>query len=178
MNVTFAYPVRFHRAKEGGWLISSRDLPEVVTQAGEDEDRFDVAEGALQAAFEYRILKKEELPRPSKPRKGEELVDLPVETAAKAALHMVVLAEGSSKAEIAKRLSIDEKEARRLMDPQHSTKVPRVAEALAAYGTRLRISVVPATSAASRRGGVLTAAKSVRRVEARIGNGGRRSAKK
>lgn len=176
MNVTFAYPVRFERAQEGGWLISSRDLPEVVTQAEEDENPFDVAEGALQAAFEYRILKKEELPRPSKARNDEELIDLPVETAAKAALHMVVLAEGSTKAEIAKRLCIDEKEARRLMDPQHSTKVPRVAEALAAYGTRFRISIVPATGAASP-AKVLAAGKSAKKREVRRVTG-RQSTKK
>lgn len=52
----FAYPVRFKRDKDGDWLITARDLPEVVSQAKSSENRVDVAEGALQAEIESRIL--------------------------------------------------------------------------------------------------------------------------
>ena len=180
MNVTFAYPVRFERAEEGGWVISSRDLPELWSQAEDDEDRVEVAEGALQAAFEYRIMKKEPLPQPSKPRTNEQLVTVPVETATKAALHMVVAEEKVTKTELAKRLALDEKEVRRLMDPQHASKVPRIAQALAAYGKRIQISIVPASSrAASRASKVLDVGKPMAaKRDARQGTGGRQSTKK
>jgi len=84
MDINFAYPVRFVRAR-GGWVITCRDLPEVISQAEEEENRIDVAEGALQAAFESRIVLKEPVPAPSPKRAGEEVVTVPVETARKAA---------------------------------------------------------------------------------------------
>jgi antitoxin HicB len=140
MDFTFAYPVRFERAEEGGWVITCRDLPEVVSQAEDDEDRIDIAEGALQAAFESRIMLKEPIPRPSPKRAGEEVVSVPIETATKAALHLA--ASDVSKSEIARKLGVNEKEVRRLMDPAHASKVPRMAEVVAALGKRMRITLV------------------------------------
>jgi len=148
MEFKFAYPVRFERAAEGGWVITCRDLPEVVSQADEDEDRIDIAEGALQAAFESRILLKEPFPAPSEKQPGEDIVAVPIETATKAALHMVVQESGESQVAAARRMKLDEKEVRRLLDPAHSSKVPRIAEAIASYGRRFQISVVDITDEA------------------------------
>lgn len=141
MDITFAYPLLF-KSEEGGWVITCRDLPELVSQAAKGEDRVEVAEGALQAAIEGRLLLKRELPIPSAARGDEVMVTLPVETATKAALHLMVAEEKVSKSDLARRIDLDEKEVRRLLDPQHSSKVPRIADALAAYGRRLQISVV------------------------------------
>lgn len=137
----YAYPVRFERAQEGGWVITSRDLPEVVSQAEDSEDRVDVAEGALQAAIEGRILSNEAIPSPSDPKKGEEVVAIPVDTAAKAALYSRVRELGLSKADLAKKMEVNEKEARRLLDPTHPSKLPRIAQALHALGQRLQLAV-------------------------------------
>jgi antitoxin HicB len=142
MEFKFAYPVRFQRADEGGWVITCRDLPEVVSQAEDDEDRIDVAEGALQAAFETRIMLKESFPPASSKRVDEEIVSVPIETATKAALHMVVREAGESQVAAGRRMKLNEKEVRRLLDPSHSSKVPRIAEAIARYGRRIQISVV------------------------------------
>ncbi len=85
--LVYSYAVKFAPATEGGWIISCRDLPEVVSQAEADEDRIDIAEGALQAAIEGRVLTSGAIPAPSPARRGEIEVSLPVETAAKAALY-------------------------------------------------------------------------------------------
>lgn len=141
-TITFAYPILFERAEEGGWVITSRDLPEVVSQAEDGEDRVNIAEGALQAAIEGRLLLDKVIPAPSGARRHEVLVTVPVETATKAALHRMVAEENISKSDLARKIDLDEKEVRRLLDPQHSSKVPRIADALAAYGRRLQISIV------------------------------------
>src|SRR4029077_19428636 len=99
------------------------------------------------AAFEGRILHGGGFPRPSRPRSGEEIVTVPVETATKAALHLVVAEARESKSQLARRMNVDEKEVRRLMDPTHSSKVQRVAAAVAAYGRRIRITIVEAEKA-------------------------------
>jgi antitoxin HicB len=46
-----------------------------------------------------------------------------------------------TKAELAKRLQCDEKEVRRLLDPRHPSKLPRIEAALATVGHRLIVSL-------------------------------------
>jgi antitoxin HicB len=137
----FAYPVRFRRDKDGDWLIMARDLPELVSQAKGSENRVDVAEGALQAAIEGRILFGDPIPVATAPKRGEIIVSVPVDTAAKAALYLAVRDLSLSKSEFARRAQLHEKEARRLLDPTHPSKLPRIAAALNALGKRLQVSV-------------------------------------
>ncbi len=42
-----------------------------------------------------------------------------------------------SKSELARRLGVRETEARRILDPMHATKLPRLQEALVIFGKRL-----------------------------------------
>lgn len=142
---TYAYPSKISRAREGGWLIAFRDFPEGHSQAEGGEDLIDVAEGLLQACIEARLLDGLEVPEPSGARPGELVIGVPIETAAKAALLKAVAATGHSQLAIAKALQIDEKEVRRMLDPRHSSKLPRVARVLKALGKELRITLVDAT---------------------------------
>jgi antitoxin HicB len=48
---------------------------------------------------------------------------------------------GISKVELARKLGIDEKEVRRMLDAGHGTKLPRIAEAVEALGRHLHISL-------------------------------------
>lgn len=138
---TYDYAFRF--AKEGnGWVITCRDLPEAISQAEANEDRIEVAEGCLQAAIESRIRDNEPLPVASKLRRGEAMISPPAATAAKAALYDAIREAGISKIELARKLGIDEKEVRRMLDAGHGTKLPRIAEALEALGRHLHIALV------------------------------------
>ena len=47
----------------------------------------------------------------------------------------------SSKVELAKRLQCDEKEVRRLLDPRHPSKLPRIEAALEAVGRQLVVGL-------------------------------------
>ena len=48
----FTYPVKLTRdRKDGGYVVSCRDIPEVITQGDSIEDALSEAEGALQAAL-------------------------------------------------------------------------------------------------------------------------------
>ena len=48
---------------------------------------------------------------------------------------------GITKVQLAKRLGVDEKEVRRLLDPHYGSKLPRIAQAIAALGRRLVIGL-------------------------------------
>jgi antitoxin HicB len=139
----FAYPFRFRRAPEGGWVVTCRDLPEAISQAATHEDRLAIASGCLQAALEARMRYAMGIPRPSTPRIGEIVVAAPVETAAKAALHEAMRAAKVSRSELARRLGVDEKEVRRMLDPGYGSKLPRIASAIEAVGQRMVVGVEP-----------------------------------
>ena len=140
----YAYPARIARAREGGWLIQFRDFPEGHSQAEDGEDIIDIAEGLLQACIEARLLDSMEVDEPSATRTGEVLVSVPLETATKAALLSAVASTGTSRVALAKAVNMDEKEIRRMLDPRHSSKLPRLARVLKALGKELTISVVDA----------------------------------
>jgi antitoxin HicB len=54
-----------------------------------------------------------------------------------------VRASGISKSEFARRIGKDEKEARRILDPKHPTKLTTLTAALRELGQRLVIGVEP-----------------------------------
>jgi antitoxin HicB len=139
----FAYPATLAADEtDGGFVVTCRDIPEAVTQGDTLEDAIEAAEGALEAAIEMRIEDSLDIPLPSKARKGERLACLPVGSAMKAAVYLAMKEQGLSKADLARRMDLDEKEARRILDPRHATKVPTLERALHALGKRVEVVVV------------------------------------
>ncbi len=139
----FTYPVILTADHDdGGYAVTCRDVPEVVTQGETIEDAISEAEGALEAAIEMRIEDGLDIPVPSLKRRGERLARLPVGSAMKAALYISMREQNVSKAELARRLGLDEKEARRMLDPKHGTKVPALERALHALGKRVELVVI------------------------------------
>lgn len=138
----FAYPARFvSDKKDGGFVVSFRDIPEAITQGETVDECREEAAGALQAALEGRILSNLDIPKASRPKRGEHLIAVPVQTALKAALYLEMQRTGISRVELARRLRIDEKEARRMLDPHHPTKADRLERALAVLGRHAELRV-------------------------------------
>lgn len=127
--------------KDGGYVVTFRDIPEAVTQGDIVEECLEEAAGALQAALEGRIMDGLDIPAPSKAKRGERLIAVPVQTALKAALYLAMQEQGITRVELARRLRIDEKEARRMLDPYHATKAERLEQALAALGRHAELRV-------------------------------------
>jgi antitoxin HicB len=138
----FTYAIKLTRdRKDGGYVVSCRDIPEVITQGDTIEQAITEAEGALQAAIEGRIEDGLDIPTPTRPKHGERMVAAPITTALKAAVYMSMREQGVSKAELARRMGAHEKEARRMLDPHQQTKVPTLERALAVLGRRAAIAV-------------------------------------
>ena len=138
----FAYPARFAPdKKDGGFVVTFRDIPEAITQGDTVEECREEAAGALQAALEGRIMSDLDIPKASKLKRGEYLIAVPVQTALKAALYLEMGKAGITRVELARRLHIDEKEARRMLDPHHPTKADRLERALAVLGRHAELRV-------------------------------------
>ena len=137
----FEYAVKLTPDKAGGFVVTCRDLPEVVTQGESVEDALAEAGDAMDEAFAGRIDDREEFPIPTPAKRGEYMVAPPAEMAAKAALYVAMQKAGISNSELARRLHVNEKEVRRLLDPHHGSKLPRLSEAISALGARLVIGL-------------------------------------
>lgn len=140
----FEYPVLLKAAAEGGFVVTCRDLPHLITQGEDLADALAEAADAMDEVFATYMLEGMEFPAPSAPKRRERMVSPPAETVAKAALYVAMREAGITKTQLARRLGVDEKEVRRLLDPHYGSKLPRIAEAISLLGRRLVISLQPA----------------------------------
>ena len=135
----FTYPARLRPDSTGELIVSFRDLPECLTSGADQAEALAEAADALEEAIAGRIDDAERIPVPSARRSGEHHVAVLAGTAAKAALALALRESGLSRVAIAKRLGVDEKAVRRMLDPRHSTAVGRIETALRALGQELVI---------------------------------------
>lgn len=138
MSHEFAYPAFLSREPDG-FVVTFRDVPEAITQGDDLAGALAEAADALEEAVAGRVRRGDVIPEPSRLRGGEHLVPVPAQTAAKAALYLALGEAGITKAQLAARLGCDEREVRRLLDPRHLSKLPRIQRALATLGKRLAL---------------------------------------
>jgi len=139
---SFVYPATLTPDnKDGGFVVNFIDLPEAITQGDNVDNALLEAADCLEEAIANRIAMGLPIPSPSTIKKGQYSVALPAQMAAKAALYLAIQEIGISKVDLAKRLGCDEKEVRRLLDPHHSSKIPRIESALHAVGKQLIVGV-------------------------------------
>ncbi|HZF13204.1 MAG TPA: type II toxin-antitoxin system HicB family antitoxin [Thermoanaerobaculia bacterium] len=139
----FAYPVMLTPDEiEGGFVVTFPDLPEAITQGEDTAGALEEAADALEEAIAGRIRRGDPIPRPSITADSQLRVPVPALTAAKAALYLALRETGISKSELAARLGCDEKEVRRLLDPRHPSKLPRIEKALSSLGKSLAVRLV------------------------------------
>ena len=139
---SFVYPATLTPDnKDGGFVVNFIDLPEAITQGDNVDNALLEAADCLEEAIANRIAMGLPVPSPSTIKKGQYSVALPAQMAAKAALYLAIQEIGISKVDLAKRLGCDEKEVRRLLDPHHSSKIPRIESALHAVGKQLIVGV-------------------------------------
>ena len=139
---TFVYPAKFEPgSKPGVLVVTFRDVPEAITQGDGEKDALWQAADCLEEAIAGRIADGREIPKASRAMRGERLIPLPAPMVAKAALYLAMAEAAISNVQLAKKLGCDEKEVRRMLDPRHPTKLPRIQDALNVFGKRLVMSV-------------------------------------
>lgn len=137
----FIYPARIEPDKNGFFLVTFRDLMFAATDGKSFQEALVAATDCLEEAIAMCIDDGLQIPLPSKQQKDEIGIVLPALMASKAALYITIKKKGLTKASFARLLNVDEKEGRRLLDPHHKTKIPRINEALSALGNKLVIGL-------------------------------------
>ena len=135
------YPVRLKAAEEGGYVVTFPDIPEAITQGEDRNDALHHAAEALETALEFYFEDRRPVPAPSKPKRGQAIVELPSSVAAKVLLLNEMLRQKVRPAELARRMGTTPQEVNRLTNIRHTTRIDRVDTALRALGKRLLLRV-------------------------------------
>jgi antitoxin HicB len=138
---TYTYGALFERGAKSGIVVSFPDVPEVITQGRDEADARSMAAEALGMVLLTYLEQDRALPKPSKRRKELAAITVEPEIAAKLAVIEAFKAARITQGELATRLGKDGREVRRILDPNHATKLPALTQALEALGRRLVIGV-------------------------------------
>jgi antitoxin HicB len=136
------YPAHLAAQKEGGYVVTFPDIPEAITQGEDLEDALLHAADVLESALDYYIEDGLPIPAPSKPKRGQRLIELPASLSAKVLLVNEMVAQKVRPAELARRLKVTPQEVNRLIDVHHTTKIDGIAGALKALGKTMEIRAV------------------------------------
>jgi antitoxin HicB len=106
---TATYPASFLPEANGkGLHVRFPDLPEALTGGDDLEDTVAQATDCLAEAMAGRIARGDEIPLPSKPKRGQRLIIVPLYLAPKLALYLAMRERGMPNTRLAKRLGVSE----------------------------------------------------------------------
>lgn len=135
---TATYPASFIPEENGkGFHVRFPDLPEALTGGADLEETMAEAADCLAEAIAGRIARGDAIPAPSKLKRGQHPVSVPLYLAPKLALYLAMRDGGMRNTELAKRLGVSETVVRRMLNPKHDTKPEKIQAALAALGKRI-----------------------------------------
>ncbi len=138
---TFAYPAKFSAGRDGRILVEFVDLPRVATDGKDRAEAFEEAMDALGSDLSIRLSRREEVPVPSRTKRGYHTVPVPLWLAPKLALYLAMQEQRINNSELARRLGVHERVIRRMMDPRHATKAEKIQAALAVLGKQMTVEV-------------------------------------
>jgi antitoxin HicB len=135
---TWIYPVAVRQEADGRLHVYSDDLPEAIASGADETEALDEMRQALVAAVRGRMKDGTDLDPPAA-ADSLHRVALPVPIAAKATVYVAWQRSNISKSALAERLGRSESEVRRILDPDHGTKLDQLADAARALGGNMII---------------------------------------
>ena len=135
------YPASILPEENGkGLFVRFPDLPEALTGGDDLGDSLAQAADCLAEALAGRIRRGDSIPAPSRLKRGQHPIGVPLYLAPKLALYLAIREHRLHNTDLAKRLGVSETVVRRMLDPKHDTKPARIQAALKALGKRIVVS--------------------------------------
>jgi len=134
---TLAYPAVFKRDEDGRLLVNFPDFPRAHTDGADTNEAMEEAIDCLGSSIAFAMADKAEVPKPSRPKRGQKLVPVPLWIVGKLALYWTIREIGISQSALARRLNVRETVVRRMLDPNHDTRPEKLQAALEALGKRV-----------------------------------------
>ena len=137
----YGFPARLEPDEEGRLVVHFPDLPEALTDGADEAEALAEAADCLSEALAGRINRAEDIPSPSRLRRGQHWVSPDPTMALKAALYSALRARKMTVADLARRLDIDDRRAARLIEPRAASRLTNLEAALSALGYAIAIEV-------------------------------------
>jgi antitoxin HicB len=135
------YPALLTEDDNGAIVIEFPDVPEAIaTGADREEALFRGVEVLTLALAEY-VARRRPIPVPSPVQPEQVSVMLRPLVAAKLALAAAMVSQGVTQVELARRLAIDGRQVRRLLDLRHGSRIEHLEAALAVFGKSIELTV-------------------------------------
>ncbi|MBI1786352.1 MAG: type II toxin-antitoxin system HicB family antitoxin [Acidobacteria bacterium] len=134
---TFAYPAVFKRDEDGKLLVSFPDFSAAHTDGATANEAMEEAIDCLGSSIAFVMADKAGVPKPSRLKRGQRLVPVPLWIVGKLALYWAIRDAGINQSELARRLNVRETVVRRMLDPKHDTRQEKIQAALEALGKRV-----------------------------------------
>ena len=77
------FPVTLLHNKGGGFTVTFPDIPEAISEGDTEVEALSHARDALVSALDFYVERHRPVPSPSRPMRGQKVVELPVSLAAK-----------------------------------------------------------------------------------------------
>lgn len=135
----------FKRDEDGRLVVSFPDFPTAPTDGADTHEAVEEAIDCLGSSIALAMADRIEVPKPSRLKRGQQPVPVPLWIVGKLALHWAVRDRGISQSALARRLNVRETVVRRMLDPNHDTRPEKIQAAVEALGMRV---VMPLQDAA------------------------------
>lgn len=139
MNIS--YPATFVDDEDGFIFVQFPDVPGCATNGEGHAEAYEMAQDALGIMLDSYIWDHAALPPRSKATRDHVTVELSALDSSKLALCLEMAKVKLTKTELAARLGVDEKEARRILAVGHNTKLDTLEAAFKAIGRKITIQV-------------------------------------
>jgi antitoxin HicB len=130
----FTYAAKITLQDDDTWIATCRDLPEAMTDGVTLAEAMIEMSHALGAALAGYVKARRLIPSPSRPLQGEFSVPVPALIACKLILRQIMQDAAVSNVSLAQRLGVSEGVVRRLVDPDHASRLDRVVAAVECLG--------------------------------------------
>lgn len=135
------YKLKIEPDDNGAYLVTSPDLPEVVTWSERlDDDLARNAANAVEEAIAARIAVGMDLPEPTAVS-GDPVARIPLLSAVKALLYIACQSQGVTRAELARRLGWRLDQVDRLLRLDHNSNLDQLEAAFGALGREIYLEI-------------------------------------
>jgi antitoxin HicB len=135
------YPINI-RPDGRFFLVTFPDIPEAITQGESRDEAMEAAQSALESALDFYFEDRRPVPSPSRVKRGQAFVELPVSLSAKVLLLNEMILQKVRPAELARRLGTTPQEVNRLTNLRHTSRIDGIAAAMKLLGKTLEVRSV------------------------------------
>ena len=137
----YNYPAEVERDEDGRFIVVFRDFGWGATDGATLDEALTEARDLLRELIASTMRDGDDLPAPTPAAGHQSIVVPPLLIALKAALYEAFRKAGVSQRQFARDLDIAESEVRRMLNPDHATRVATIDRALQRLGKRISVTV-------------------------------------